>query len=190
MKFSLCGGLDAPDWILSEILTLSNLTSLQVQRLGELAVQRIQNSSFDREEILKLPKDLSLDLKDVKAALAGVHFIIESASKYNVDEKTLFRELQQWGLPKEHSEALCLPYQKNKILLQKKMKNSSLKVPSIAVKGWQVQISKEEIVRLHLTFEGGSDSNSEKIELSGDKFRVLLRELKSAKALMDKLTEL
>ena len=33
MKFDFCGGFDAPDWLLSEIATLSNISSVRVKLL-------------------------------------------------------------------------------------------------------------------------------------------------------------
>jgi len=43
---------------------------------------------------------------DVKASLAALTFILSSAAKFNVEDRTLSSELQQLGLPK----GACLPW--------------------------------------------------------------------------------
>ena len=40
------------------------------------------------------------DSGDMKASIAGIDFIISSATKHNVEPETLSDELQQLGLPK------------------------------------------------------------------------------------------
>lgn len=47
------------------------------------------------------------DLKPVKSAISCIRFILMNATRYQTDDATLSAELQQLGLPKEHSTAMC-----------------------------------------------------------------------------------
>ena len=97
MRFQFCGGLDCPDWVLSEILTLSKLTSIKIRMLCNQAVEDLTKKSCDYEKIKKITKDLNVSDEEVKACFAGLCFIIASAARNNLDRETLDRELQQLG---------------------------------------------------------------------------------------------
>jgi hypothetical protein len=47
---------------------------------------------------------------DVKAWIAVLHFFVASSAKFNVEESTLARELQQLGLPKGLLSVLLFRY--------------------------------------------------------------------------------
>nr|XP_024360664.1 COMM domain-containing protein 4-like isoform X2 [Physcomitrium patens] len=64
MRFYLCGGLDAPDWILANIVTLSSIPSAKVKVLVEYIIQRISEGVFDYENALKITTDASLGHTD------------------------------------------------------------------------------------------------------------------------------
>lgn len=61
MRFHLCGGLDAPDWILANIVTLTTIPSARVKVLVEYIIQRIAEGNFDYENALKITTDASLE---------------------------------------------------------------------------------------------------------------------------------
>lgn len=47
------------------------------------------------------------EVKSVKSAVACIRFILINATRFEADDGTLSAELEQLGLPKEHSTALC-----------------------------------------------------------------------------------
>jgi hypothetical protein len=47
MKFHVCGGQDAPDWILANIVTLSTLPAAKVKLMVEQILQRILEGEFN-----------------------------------------------------------------------------------------------------------------------------------------------
>lgn len=49
----------------------------------------------------------NLDKLSAKSSVACLRFLLISASTHNVDGSTFDKELQQLGLPKEHSAAIC-----------------------------------------------------------------------------------
>ncbi|KAJ7516388.1 hypothetical protein O6H91_22G056600 [Diphasiastrum complanatum] len=64
MKFQVCGGLDAPDWILAEISTLSKISSVQIKVLAVQIIQRILDGNFDYDNLWKLTTDSSIEHSD------------------------------------------------------------------------------------------------------------------------------
>lgn len=50
------------------------------------------------------------DKSEIKSGIACIRFLLINAARYHTDEATFSAELQQLGLPKEHSVALCRVY--------------------------------------------------------------------------------
>lgn len=50
------------------------------------------------------------DKSEIKSGIACIRYLIINAARYHTDEATFSAELQQLGLPKEHSVALCRVY--------------------------------------------------------------------------------
>nr|XP_037866227.1 COMM domain-containing protein 4-like [Chlorocebus sabaeus] len=79
------------------------------------------------EQILKLTADVKFESGDVKATVAVLSFILSSAAKHSVDGGSLASELQQLGLPKEHTAGLCRCYEEKQSPLQKHLWICSLR---------------------------------------------------------------
>ncbi|CAM6008234.1 unnamed protein product [Sphagnum balticum] len=103
---------------------------------------------------------------DMKAWIAVLHFFVASSAKFNVEESTLARELQQLGLPKEPSDAAVRPYWENKEALQSKFLQQSLQLPAILVGAWQAEIGESKKVIMRLTT---SNKDKEKVKEGGNK---------------------
>ncbi|GLJ21696.1 hypothetical protein SUGI_0404270 [Cryptomeria japonica] len=190
MKFEICGGLDAPDWLLAEIITLGNLSPFQIKELTMHILQHIVKGSFDYGSVLKLMSD-SLDSSDIKSCISALHFLVTNAAKFDLDEETLSRELQQLGIPKEHTDSLCRPYKDNRNMMQERFLEQSIQLPASSIDGWQTCTGKGKSVLAHFKnnefMKRGQDSFNGLMYLSEDKFRILLKELKMARLLMDGL---
>lgn len=191
MKFFLCGGLDAPDWILAEIATLSKLSSVRTKVLAVHVIRHILEGAFDYGRLSKLTADSSIGASDLKACIALVQFIITSATKFGLNENTLSKELQQLGLPKEHSNALCWPYRDNKDELQAKLLQESLKIDALNVGGWEVRVGESKAILMRLSPEQKTSramvaANDVLICITPEKLQILLHELKTVRSLMDK----
>lgn len=117
--------------------------------------------------------------------------MVSNAAKFDVEDSTLTRELQQLGLPKEHTDAVVRPYWERRGALQTKLLQESLQLSSLEVKAWQTQVGDTKNVVMRLKSTAG-DTGHEKdgsedfaICMTAEKFRVLHHELKAARALMD-----
>ena len=68
------------------------------------------------EQALQRTETLSSEA-DVKGVIAALYFIIFNAARFGVDDQVLSTELQQLGLPKESTDALCKSYKKSRSAL-------------------------------------------------------------------------
>lgn len=219
MKFKFCGDGDAPDWVLAEMFTISKLSSVRVRSLSLQIIRALiasgddvtvydgnddvdpttsSSSSLDYEKLCKLidPSGSFADA-DVEAVVAALEYVVRNATRHDVHGKTLTRELEQLGLPKEHADAVCKPYEKEKEGLRRSMGRRTLRTDALKDLRWGVAFSTSDAsseeggsvvseagLRVKLTVEterGGRVA----FVASEEKFRVLLGELKTVKALMD-----
>ncbi|GBM90662.1 COMM domain-containing protein 4 [Araneus ventricosus] len=197
MKFRFCGDLDCPDWVLAEIATLSRISSVKMKLLGNQVVNGILGTSIDYEKVNKLTADAKLEKGDVKATIAAISFILTSSAKHGIDEESLSNELQQLGLPKESTAALCRIFSEKFSLLQEKLKNDSFKMTEVKKINWQVdQILSSSClsdvnnpsVKLSFEVKENEETSLHSINMSSSKFQTLLHELKQACAIMEETT--
>ncbi|KAF2068727.1 hypothetical protein CYY_009948 [Polysphondylium violaceum] len=201
MKFKFCGELDAPDWLLREISTLSKITNIRIKLLTVQVINSLSSGeNIDFEKVEKLVKDAGFALSDIKALVAAIHFIIFNSVKNDVDESTLSTELQQLGLPKEHCDSISRAFREHKEKLRSIFHNSTLKLPSLHSVDWRVDfllssntVQEVNSPSVQLNFNIKNNSNGEisshPFEISAKKFNVLYYELKGAKLLMEQMNQ-
>lgn len=66
------------------------------------------------------------DLKSVKAAMSCIRFLLVNATRFQTDETTFSTELQQLGLPSEHSAAICRVFKDQSNQIQEHLIKNSL----------------------------------------------------------------
>ncbi|CAI9732843.1 Hypothetical predicted protein [Octopus vulgaris] len=198
MKFRFCGDLDCPDWVLAEINILSKLTSVKMRLLCAQVISSILTANIDYEKVAKITADAKFDIGDIKASIAALCFIIRSAAKCDVDSDTLSNELQQLGLPKEHSTPLCKLYGDNVTKFQEQLRKQSLRISHMNSVQWRVDyvISSKSLktvnkpnVQICLKVVNPDTGNAKPVvfNMSAEKFRVFLNELKQVDIIMDNL---
>jgi len=196
MRFRFCGDLDCPDWLLAEINILSKITSVKMKLLAVQVLKDLLGGDLDYEKVHKLTSDAKFESGDIKASIAALTFILSSGAKYDVDSETLANELQQLGLPKEHTTSLCKSYSDAQVKLQEHFRRTSLRVSHLDSVQWRVDyvLSSSELeevnepnIQLKLGIRPGHEQSSKPVAftLTGDKFRVLLHELKQAYAALE-----
>lgn len=115
-----------------------------------------------------------------------------------MDSDSLSSELQQLGLPKEHTTGLCKSYEDKHTALQDKLRETSLRLGRLESVSWRVDYTlssselrevNEPMVQLKLQAQGAESGSTETtvVSISADKFRVLLTDLKQAQAMMNAL---
>ena len=156
---------------------------------------------FNYEKVLKLAKDSSDGVSDIKGAIAAVHFMLTNSAKFDLDEKSLVQEIQQLGLPKENTEAISKLYREQKDNLREKFAENSYRVSKLLSADWRVDqiISSSSnesgpLIHLNLTVNeqpektdltGPSTVKEIAFELSETKLNALIHELSQVQALME-----
>ena len=93
---------------------------------------------IDYAKLRKLIDD-SIGAGDVEAVVAALDYTIANATENRgVGEQTLGRELEQLGLPKEHAEAVCKPYGKEREGLREAAMRSTVRVNGLRDLRWGV----------------------------------------------------
>uniref|UniRef100_A0A8C1HV91 COMM domain containing 4 n=1 Tax=Cyprinus carpio carpio TaxID=630221 RepID=A0A8C1HV91_CYPCA len=196
--FRFCGDLDCPDWVLAEMSTLARIVSLIFSVLTISAQNLPEMISFSYDKVSKLTSDAKFESGDIKASIAVLSFILSSAAKHDVDSESLSSELQQLGLPKEHTTGLCKSYEDKHIALQEKLRESSLRLGRLEAVNWRVDYTlsssqlkqvNEPTVQLRLQAQDPETESTQTttVSITADKFRVLLTELKQAQTMMSAL---
>ena len=78
----------------------------------------------------KFERESKINNKELMAVISLLKYILTCSTIYGVNSETLSFELQQLGLPKEHSTVICKLYEDNSNNIETHLKNSSLKCKS------------------------------------------------------------
>lgn len=127
MKFKFCGDNDCQDWLLAQINLLSKLTSIKIKVVLNEVIKHILTGQLDFDKVIRLTSDAKLNEDETKAVVAALNFIVTSSSRYDTESEVLSNELQQLGLPKEHSTSLCKVYSDNFDQLKEALQKQSMK---------------------------------------------------------------
>nr|XP_018910160.1 PREDICTED: COMM domain-containing protein 4 [Bemisia tabaci] len=186
MRFKFCGDADCPDWLLVQINNLSKMTSIKMKVLSNLVVKSILGENIDKEKLSRITTEAKLDEKDSQGCVAAIAFIITSASRYAVSEKSLSNELQQIGFPHEHASALCRVFCDNVGKLTTHLANNSLRLSKLE----GVSCSDEgDFVQVALkTWERSSNSvQSTSFNIDKQQLVLLLADLKQVYSRMEEI---
>lgn len=200
MRFAFAGGADVPDWLLSQVFVVSRISAVKIKLLAKLVMARARGEAIDQQKLAKL-LDGKFEVHEVKGVVAALDFILTSSARYDVTEDALALELQQLGLPKEHTDALVGALKDGRAALQTQLAAASLRLPKLEALRWRVHedagAAKAHSVEFHIGVReqaaavGGADMGNTKTPapaLRGLEFRVdadtlaiLNAELKAAK---------
>eukprot|EP00456_Euglypha_rotunda_P078821 TRINITY_DN75517_c0_g1_i2.p1 TRINITY_DN75517_c0_g1~~TRINITY_DN75517_c0_g1_i2.p1 ORF type:complete len:134 (-),score=17.75 TRINITY_DN75517_c0_g1_i2:95-496(-) len=132
--------------------------------------------------------------------LAALDYILRNAAKYNVDEDVFATELQQLGLPIDSTKVIAKQYGTSKEAMREYFATQSLRLPRLEKVDWRVDyiLSSSDItaleapsVRLNLQLSKEPNEHPSKqlsFELTADKFRLLLTDLRSIHKMMDAIS--
>ena len=200
MRFAFVGGLDVPDWLLSEVFVLSKISAVRIKLLCKHVVER-ELGRTQEDKVGKLLGESKLDEAGVKAVVAAVQFILSAAARHDVAEEVLAQELQQLGLPREHTDGLVNAFRDGRAALRQHYAAQSLRLPRLQAVGWELHADPEAAaahgVDLQLRVQpppgggGGADGEARtlRLALTADMFTLLYRELKAARDAMAALPQ-
>lgn len=128
-------------------------------------------------------------IDDSKSAYSCVRFLLLSAIRFGIGKDIFSVELQQLGLPREHSLALGKVLDENSAQLREHLKSKSLAINELA----DVTCKESDgidCVRLNMEISNhieSGESISQSININKSDIPVLLKELRIIKAKMDEL---
>jgi hypothetical protein len=167
MRYRFAGNVDVPEWILSEVGTLSKISCVRLKLITRQLIAQLAGGTLDVEKVTKLVGEKAgFTWSDIKAALAAISFILRGAVRFDVDEGAfaapfppplllspsiptpllsppfltvvLNAELQQLGLPKENSDGVSRPYRIHRERLRAQAVLDSLRAPRLVSLDWRV----------------------------------------------------
>nr|CAG4646687.1 EOG090X0HLW [Macrothrix elegans] len=180
MKFRFCGDQDCPDWILTEMATLSKLSSVKTKLLAQHVARHLIGQELDLEKCNTLLADCKLPDGEFKSLLASVQYVLSSASRFSTDENHLRAELQQIGLPREHAASLAKVHSDATDAIRQRLIDQSLMVNRLEGIDWQmVEDTKVPLVEMKLHVKELPTSKVQTIALTAEpiKLQNLLYEL-------------
>ncbi|KAL3289873.1 hypothetical protein HHI36_023263 [Cryptolaemus montrouzieri] len=183
MKFRFCGNSDCPDWVLAVINTLSKLSSVKLKLLTQIVVEGIIDPPLNMEKALKLFSESKLDSNlDLKACISCLRYIVVSTARFVCETTALQSELQQLGLPREHSSAIKKVIDDKQNVIIKKLESSSLKVN--ALESLTVKVNKESDCAL-LDIKVNGKINQ--VTVTSHTVDILLKNLRELRPKMEEL---
>ena len=139
MRFSFNGGMDVPDWLLSQIFIVSKISAVKIKVVSKLVLQQARGEQVDQAKIAKmLLGDGKFEEHEGKGVVAALHFVLTRSSRFDVAEDVLMSELQQLGLPNEHADALVSALRDGRAPLQRHQAATSLQYPKLEGLQWRV----------------------------------------------------
>lgn len=185
MKFRFCGDADCPDWVLVEISTLSKLSSVKLKLLSQVVVQGIETPPIDIQKAEKLFIDSKLDSDiNLQACIACISYILTVATQFSSDSNILQSELQQLGLPREHSISIKRVLDDHIVNLTEKFKASSLKVNDLKQVNCKTDLQTKCVVAEFLI-----EDKKSKVLFTPNTVNILLEDLKTIRKTMGELNE-
>ncbi|KAL1492760.1 hypothetical protein ABEB36_010963 [Hypothenemus hampei] len=130
MRFRFNGGAGCPEWIIHEVTSLSYLSCVKLKTLSKIICEGIINPPIQYSSAEKLFQNSKLEDRgvDLKCCISCLTYIISAAIQFNCDSRSLHLELQQLGLPIEHTNAIKRVFDEYNTSLKETFKDQSLKI--------------------------------------------------------------
>ena len=201
MKFKFCGGLDVPEWLLTEFAVLSKLSCVRVLLLTREIASDLTGGKINNQKLLKLTHGV-VERSSVKAIVASLRYVLANAAKYDIASQELVPELSQLGLPSENCSAIAKPYEANRTRIAAKLRETSLRLPGISSVDWRADcilgssfssdlVAPAVQLRLNLSEGGGggefgTTASNFCFELDDATFSLFRSEMRSALNLLER----
>lgn len=110
MRFLFCGDQPVPEWFLSQLDLLSNLSSVKLRKIGGLYVVYLSDPETGKGSLTQVQEILlssEFSENQTKTIVAMLDFILTNSAKNSVEPDQLMKELIDLGIPKENCQSLC-----------------------------------------------------------------------------------
>lgn len=124
MLFKFLGNSDAPDWVLSEMNTLSLVSSVRIKFILLQVYNIIIGAQVNHDNINMHLQDAKLSDGQKRSLLALLSYIVENAVRFDVEPEDLAQELTQLGAPHSHASTINRFYKEYRRNLRKSFKQN------------------------------------------------------------------
>nr|CAG4649811.1 EOG090X0HLW [Scapholeberis mucronata] len=188
MKFRFCGDQDCPDWFLTQMATLSRLSSVKAKLLAQHVARHLSGQEFNLEKSNALLADSNLPESDVRSLLASIEFVLSSASRFSTGEDHLRAELQQVGLPREHAAALAKVHSDNASAIRDRLVRESLMKNKVEDVACEIVDGTTQLIELTFQVQDGVQPTPQPISMTVDpvKLQTLLYDMEKVRSLITK----
>jgi COMM domain containing 4 len=187
-RFKFCGDGDCPDYILAIIHSnLCGLSSVKLKVFATNVVKLIISEECVDEE--KFSDIFKGSTDDIKSVYSCVRFLLLSAVRHNIAKDVFSVELQQLGLPREHSLALGKVLDEHSVSLAEHLRGKSLTINELA----DVKISQSDginCMKMEMKIKNclfGDSVATKEFNINKSDIPVLLQQLKIIRSKMDEL---
>lgn len=167
MKFSFCGDQSVPEWFLSQLNLLSNLSFVKLRKIAGLYMNHLASPSDPSfmEQILEVLVSSEFSENESRTIVAMIDFILSNSAKNDIEQETLMKELIDLGIPKENCQSICKILDQNHDKIRASLKEKVLRVnrfETVAFKKWNVIASSDrgkggEYYRMNMTVKLSDD---------------------------------
>ncbi|XP_034950830.1 COMM domain-containing protein 4 [Chelonus insularis] len=193
MKFRFLGDGDCPDWLLAQICIMSRMTSIKIKLLSQLIAKSIlDDNKLEEDKVKKLTQDAKIDTDELKGIIVALKTIFTYSARYGANSDDLSSELQQLGLPREHSIAIGRVHTDNHQQIHDYLTSQSLRLSHLS--SVERLTSTEDpvpsTVFTKLLFKQKKVDGKEcefEVNIPRSDIPVLLEELKKAQSIMKKV---
>lgn len=188
MKFVFCGGQSVPEWFLSQLNLISNLSFIKLRKICNLYVTSMvdpEQKESSLEQITEILAGGDFNSNECQTVIAIVDFVICNAARNQTDHEVLLKELIDLGIPKENCQSLCKIYESNLEKLRSTFQQKTLRLnrfDSLSVKKWNFvrtsegnkkNMANQEYFRVDIDLTGNKlDGQSNKIAFCTDKAQL------------------
>ncbi|KAI1728316.1 COMM domain-containing protein 4 [Ditylenchus destructor] len=180
MKFRFIGGLDCPDWILSQIAEFSSISPDDFKQWCLQIANRLKfkQSEWSSESLRALQGAHTIDLRSMKAMIAALSFIIEKSAKSNCSPIDLESEMLQLGFSTEHAKQLSSVYATESEALSKRIATKFIREPSFTlIKRTSQSVDDVTVENLNVKTSDGKHIN---LAMGSNKLALMTQGIKDA----------
>ncbi|CAJ0930168.1 unnamed protein product, partial [Mesorhabditis belari] len=182
MRFRFLNGMDCPEWLLAEMAEFSHLSALKFKTLCVIASNSIieGRTQMNEAECSKYVTETFSRDEAIRLFFA-IRLVMEKASKAECVGEDLEKELQQLGVPFEHSKQISQIYTTSRDQMREKLLSTIRKEPSLFV---DRVIEEKDTVHLEAIATNGQKLRT---NLSKNLYSHLLNELDAAQKRLEHL---
>ncbi|KAH7817809.1 putative COMM domain-containing protein 4 [Monocercomonoides exilis] len=199
MKFNFYGKVDVPNWLLSEVTLLSKYSSVRLKAICIGIIKEALGNEIDESVFMKHLNSAGINPSEIRSALAVLRFIIINAVRFNCSEEVLLDELQQLGIPIEHSKVISKEVEKNREFLSEYLTSKTFHLPTLERFDYRVDLpvltnSTQQMGFPIVSFEMQPSAIGKeapfpaaKLSMSSSMFASLIIEMEKASKILDQV---